>query len=92
MSKGKILNIRVIPRSGRNEVKQEGASLRVYLTRAPEKGLANKQLIELLADYLGVKKYQVRIIRGESSRNKAVEVLGPSLKVSGRPIPFGLDA
>lgn len=75
MNQVKVLNIRVIPRSGRNEVKADAAgTLRVYLTRPAEKGLANRQLIGVLAKYLGLKKYQLRIIRGESSRNKAVEV------------------
>ena len=36
--------------------------------------LANMQLIEILADYLKIKKYQVKIIKGEKSRNKLVEI------------------
>lgn len=69
-----ILNIRVIPKAGRNLVKQENNCLKVYLTQAPQEGLANKQLISLLAEHLKVKKYRIRIIRGEKSRDKAIEV------------------
>lgn len=74
MNKARVLNIRVTPRSGRNEVKEDGGALRVYLTRPAEKGQANKQLIGVLAEHLGLKKYQLKIIRGEGSRNKVVEV------------------
>lgn len=69
-----VLNIRVSPKSSRNLVKKEGGSLRVYLTKPAQDGLANHQLIELLAEYLKVKKHQLRIIKGARSRNKSVKV------------------
>jgi len=69
-----ILNIRVIPRASRNLIKKENDSLKAYLTKAAQNGLANKQLIELLAGHLQVKKYQIKIIKGEKSRNKVIEI------------------
>lgn len=69
-----ILNIRVIPQSKRNLIKEEDKSLKVYLTKPAQDGLANKQLIELLAERFGIKKYQISIIRGEKSRNKVVKI------------------
>lgn len=69
-----ILDIRVIPKASRNLVKEENAKFKVYLTKPAEDGLANEQLIELLARHFKVKKYQVRIIKGEKSRNKSVEI------------------
>ena len=69
-----ILNIRVMPRSSRKLIKREGDYLKVYLTRSAQDGLANAQLIELLADYLKLKKYQIRITRGEKIRYKQVEI------------------
>jgi len=69
-----ILNIRVTPKASRNLVRQAGNCLKVYLTKTPHDGLANKQLIELLAGYLKVKKYQIKIIKGEKSRNKVIEI------------------
>lgn len=76
------LNIRVIPKSSRSLIKEEDGSVRAYLTQPAQDNLANKQLIELLARYFKVKKYQIRIIRGEKSRNKVVEVdaAGPWVK------------
>jgi len=54
--------------------KKENDSLKAYLTKPAQDGLANKQLIELLATHLRVKKYQIKIIKGEKSRNKVVAI------------------
>ena len=49
--------------------------LKIYLTAAPVQGKANKELIKLLAEKLGVSKSKVKIIRGEKSKEKVVEVM-----------------
>ena len=41
----------------------------------PEKGEANKELIKKLAKYFDVDKSKVKIIAGEKSRKKLVEVI-----------------
>ena len=69
-----LLNIRVSPKASRNKIKKEGQTFKVYLTKTAHDGLANRQLIELLADYFRVKRYQVKIVRGEKSRDKIIEV------------------
>ncbi|TBR18416.1 DUF167 domain-containing protein [bacterium] len=69
-----VINVKVNPKASRNLVKQEKDGLRVYLTKPAYNGLANKQLIEILAEHYRLKKYQVRIIQGESSRNKLIEL------------------
>ncbi len=69
-----ILEVRVAPRSSRNLVKEESGRLKVYLTKPAQDGEANAQLIDLLAEYLKVKKYRIRITRGEKSRNKLISV------------------
>jgi hypothetical protein len=69
-----ILNIRVIPKSSKNFIKKENNYFKVYLTKPAQDNLANKQLIELLAEYLNIKKYQIRIIKGEKSRDKLVKI------------------
>jgi len=48
---------------------------KIYVTAAPEQGKANKKMFELLAEYFKVSKSQIRIVKGEISRNKIVEVL-----------------
>ena len=73
------LNIRVLPRAGRNAVSltPDGA-IRVHVTAPPEGGKANAAVIELLAKRLGVGKTTIRIVAGGKARNKTVMVDGMS--------------
>ena len=70
----KIFNVRVTPHAKQNKVVMDGDILRVYTTTAPEKGHANRVVIDLLAEYFGVARYQVVISRGITSRNKIVSI------------------
>lgn len=69
--------VRVSPRASREAIAgvHDGA-LKVALTAPPVEGAANAALIALLAKALGVPKRSVRIVSGESSRQKRVEVEG----------------
>ena len=49
--------------------------LKIYLTAVPVDGKANKELIKLLAEKLGVSKSRIEIIKGEKSKEKVVKVL-----------------
>jgi uncharacterized protein (TIGR00251 family) len=69
-----ILSVRVIPKASRNLIKKESHNFKVYLTRPAQDGLANEQLIDLLSDYLHIKKYQIKIIKGQKSRDKLLEI------------------
>lgn len=69
-----ILDIRVVPKASKNFIKEEHNQLKVYLTQPAQDGLANAQLIDLLSGYFKIKKYQIKIIKGQNSRNKSVEV------------------
>lgn len=46
----------------------------VRVTAAPEKGQANKAVIELLAKHLNVTKSSIELIKGETCRNKIFRV------------------
>lgn len=69
-----IINVRAWPSASRNLVKEEGGRFKVHLSRPAQDGEANVQLVELLAGYLKVKKYQVKIIKGLRSRDKLIEI------------------
>ena len=72
--------VRATPRAKRNAVDGlKGDALKVYVTAPPEDGRANAAVIELLADALGVKRRQVEILAGATSRDKVVRVTGLSL-------------
>jgi uncharacterized protein (TIGR00251 family) len=47
---------------------------RVAVREPARDGKANRAVIELLAHHLGVPKSQIKILRGQSSRNKIVEI------------------
>ena len=67
------------PGAKRNEIVgfKEGV-LYVKVTALPQKGQANRALLELMAQILGIPKSAVDIIRGQSSRNKVIAVQGLS--------------
>lgn len=48
----------------------------IKLTAPPVEGAANKACIEFLADRLGIKKSQIELKSGASSREKAFSIEG----------------
>lgn len=70
------INIRVVPRSAKNEIIGEMAdgTLKVKLKAPPVDGKANAALIEFLSKEWGVSKTKIQIIRGLASRNKIIMV------------------
>lgn len=79
---GVVVNVRVIPKASRNEVMGVvNDELRVRLMAPPVDGAANKALVEVLLKYLTsanlkVKKKDIQIIKGKTSRRKEVEIKG----------------
>ena len=74
---GIILSIRTQPGSSKNRIIGEyGGRLKLAVTAAPEKGKANKAVIELLADTLHFNESSIHIISGESSRDKRLMIEG----------------
>ncbi len=77
---GYLIPLKVTPKASRNKVGDffEDAkgqqALRIYVTSPPDKGKANKEVIELLSKYFKVPKSTLEIISGETSRNKIVKV------------------
>ena len=72
--KRKTLNARIFPNAGRSEVSEENGVLKVRVTAPAVRGKANKAALKLLADYLGVKKSALTIVKGKTSREKTIEV------------------
>ncbi len=50
--------------------------VKVRLAAPPVDGAANAALVEFIAERVGVAKSRVRIVSGETSRRKVVEVEG----------------
>ena len=69
--------VRVQPRASRSEIAGvHGDAIKIRLSAPPVDGAANEALIELVAGVLGVGRRAVRIVSGEASRSKLVEVEG----------------
>lgn len=67
----------VTPKSGRDEiVGWRGGELCVRVTAPPEDGKANAAVIRLVARRAGLPKSAVRVVRGETSRHKTLELEG----------------
>lgn len=67
---GAELAVRVTPKARRNAVILDAQGMRVLVTAVPEKGKANEAVAKLLAKSLGVAKSRLKLIRGETSRDK----------------------
>ena len=70
------IEVKVFPKSSREELVRKDGILKAYVKAAPDKGKANAAVIELVAGEYGVKKGNVRIISGETSRKRVVEING----------------
>ena len=70
----KNFNVRVTPRAKQNKVVENGDSLRVYTTIVPENGRANDAVVELLSKHFDVAKSRIKIVRGQTSRDKVIAI------------------
>ncbi len=72
--------VRAQPRASRSELAGEyDGALKVRLAAPPVEGAANEELVRFLARLLGVPKSAVRVVSGDTGRNKIVEVDGVAL-------------
>ena len=76
---GVTFRVKVQPRAKRNAVVGElGDALKVALTAPPIDGRANDACIEFFADLLQLPRSSIKIVSGQSSRNKVIRVTGIS--------------
>ncbi|MEC9476409.1 MAG: DUF167 domain-containing protein [Planctomycetota bacterium] len=79
---GVEIPIRVVSGASRNEIAgSRQGSLLVKTTAVPDKGKANRAIIELLAAELGLRKKDLDLVRGERHRNKCFLVRGTTTSV-----------
>lgn len=74
---GCVLPVRAQPGARRAGVQGEQAgALKIAVTAPPEDGRANQALVEALRKALGVKRSQVELIGGQTSRDKRFLIRG----------------
>jgi uncharacterized protein (TIGR00251 family) len=76
MEDGARIAVRVTPKASRNEVTLRDGQIRVQTTTAPENGKANKAVVKLLADALGIAKSRLELVQGATSKDKVFQITG----------------
>lgn len=70
------ISVKVKPNSKKEEVKKLTDNDFILSVKEPAKeGKANQAVIRLLSEYFGVPKSNISIIKGESSKNKIIQIL-----------------
>jgi uncharacterized protein (TIGR00251 family) len=81
-SDGVCLQVRVQPRSSRNEIGDIiGTELKIKVTAPPVDSAANEALLRFLADTVGCPRGAVQLVRGQTSRHKILCFRGVSVEL-----------
>jgi uncharacterized protein (TIGR00251 family) len=76
-AEGCVLPVRAQPGARKAGVLgEQGGALKVAVTAPPEDGRANRALVEALRDLLNLKRSQVELLSGETSRDKRFLIRG----------------
>ncbi len=79
---GVTFKIKVQPGAAKNEiVGVQGDVLKVKINAPPVKGKANRALIDFLAEKLEVRKSEIEILSGHTSKIKKIKVVGEAIKI-----------
>ncbi len=71
------LKVKVVTNSSKRMYEVLGENeLKVKIHSTPQKGKANKELLEFLSEIFNVPKSNIKIIKGEKSNRKEIEVKG----------------
>lgn len=82
---GSLLAVYAQPGARRNELRGiERGMLKLSVTQVAEQGRANEAIKKLLAKSLGLRKSQLELVAGETSREKKFVVRCPPEELRGR--------
>lgn len=77
----KRISVKVTPKASKPRIEKDllpdehgNDFYKVWVRAVPEDGKANKEVVEMMAELLGVAKSRVKIIRGDANKNKVLEV------------------
>ena len=91
--RGSALALRVTPRASRNEIvgMLSDGTIKVHIAAPPVDEAANKELVDFLAEVLGVPKSRVEIVAGTTGRDKLVSVLDMDVETVHQRILAHMD-
>ena len=70
-----LLRVKVKPNSKSDEViKEPDGTIKVRIKAPPVDGKANKYLVEFMAEFLGLSRSKVQLLKGETSQHKTLEI------------------
>ena len=79
-AEGVVVSVRAQPRAKRNGFAGVcNRQMKLAVTAPPENGKANDALVEVIAESLGVRRSQVRLFSGASSRSKKFLIQGVAI-------------
>ena len=82
-AQGCVVSVRAQPGAKRNSVVGvHGDALKIAVQAPADQGKANAALVELLAEVLGVRRQQVELLTGQTSRDKSLLIRGLSAEAA----------
>ena len=70
-----FIKVKVFPGSKKNKIVDKSAdSFEVHIKEKPERGLATKAVIKILANHFKITSGGIKLIKGARSRNKIFEI------------------
>lgn len=71
------ISVKAKPNAKENKVEKiDESNFVISVKKPPIQGRANEAIINALAEFLGISKFQIKIISGWTSRQKVIEVIG----------------
>lgn len=66
--------VKVTPGAKKEEITVEGDKITIRTPKRPHDGEANEAIVKILAKHFHIAKSNIKILRGQTSRNKLVEI------------------
>jgi len=85
------ISVTVHPGSSRRKLTIRPDGVHLYTSAKPIEGRANREAMELFADYFSVSKSSVSLFRGDHSKKKVFEIDADRSKVMGSIDPALAD-
>jgi uncharacterized protein (TIGR00251 family) len=91
--RGSALALRVTPRSSHNQIVGilSDGTIKVHITAPPADDDTNKELINYMAEVLGVPKSNLDIVAGATGRDKLLSVMDMDAETANQRILAHLD-
>lgn len=71
-SDGILVTLKISPNSKKNEIIKSDSEVKIKIASQPVDGKANKTLIEFLSKEFKIPKTSIKIIKGETSKDKTI--------------------